>query len=64
MWLLLDAQDLLGRAARHHLAALLAAFRTHVDDPVGRLDHVQLMLDHHHRVAQIHQPLQHVQQLA
>jgi hypothetical protein len=37
-------------------------FRTQIDDPVGGLDHVQIVLDHHHRVAQVDQPRQDVQQ--
>ena len=45
------AGDLLWRADGHHLAAAVAAFRPHVDDPVGRLHHFQIVLDHDHRVA-------------
>uniref|UniRef100_A0A914YSX1 Uncharacterized protein n=1 Tax=Panagrolaimus superbus TaxID=310955 RepID=A0A914YSX1_9BILA len=40
----------------------MAAFRTKVDDPVGGLDHVQVVLDHHHRVAFVAQLVQHAQQ--
>ena len=32
-----------------------AGFGAEVDDPVGRLDHVQVVLDDDHRVAQVHQ---------
>ena len=35
-----------------------------VDDPVGRLDHVEVVLDDDDRVAEIDQPVQHVEQLA
>ena len=46
------------------LAAAFAALGAEVDDPVGRLDHVEVVLDHDDRVAQVDQPLQHVEQLA
>ena len=35
-----------------------------VDDPVGRLDDVEVVLDHEHGVAGVDQPLQHHEQLA
>ena len=41
----------------------LAALGAEVDDPVGLLDHVEVVLDHEHRVARVHQPLQHLEQL-
>ncbi len=41
-----------------------AALGTEVDDPVGRLDHVEVVLDHEHRVARVDEPLQHVEQPA
>ena len=37
--------------------------RPQVDDPVGRLDHFQIVLDHEHGVAGIHQAVQHLKQL-
>src|SRR3954467_15393956 len=52
---LLDAADLLRRPGFHPAPAILAAIRTKVDDPVRRLDHIQIMLDHEHRVAQLNQ---------
>ena len=45
--------DLLRRALGGHGAAFLAGFGTDVDDPIGRLDHVEIMLHDDHRVAQI-----------
>src|SRR5918911_2145878 len=60
---LLDLGDLLGRSGRDHLAACLAALRTEVDDPVRLLDHVQVVLDHEHRVSRVDEPLQHLEQL-
>src|SRR5262245_16750456 len=41
----LDLGDLLGGAGGHQGAALFAAFGAHVDDPVGGLDHVEVVLD-------------------
>ena len=45
------------------LAAAVAAFRPQVDDPVGGLDHLQIVLDHHHGVAGVDQLVQHFEQL-
>ena len=55
--------DLFGRAGGDDVAAGFAAFGPEVDDPVGRLDHVEVVLDHEHRVAQVDQPAEHGQQL-
>src|SRR5206468_4757858 len=46
----LDRGDLLRGARRDHLAACLAALGPEVDDPVGLLDHIQVVLDHKHGV--------------
>ena len=61
---LVHGGNLAGRAGRDHAPAAVAAFRTEVDDPVGGLDHLQVVLDHHHRVAALHQRVQHLQELA
>ena len=50
------------RAHANHLTAASAAFRTHVDDPVGGLDDVQVVFDHHDGVTGVAQVLQHRQQ--
>ena len=52
-----------GRSLGDQLAAAVAALRTQVDELVGDLDDVQVVLDDQHRVAGIHQPLQHLDQL-
>ena len=57
----LESQDLLRRPGCHHAAAAFAAFGAHVDHPVGRFDHIQLMFNHNDSIAQIDQPLEHVQ---
>ena len=43
-------------------AALLPALRTQVDEPVGGLDDVEVVLDHDDGVAAVDQPVQHVEQ--
>ena len=46
------------------VAAAIAALGPEVDDPVGRLDDVEIVLDHEHRVAAVDEPVQHVEQHA
>src|SRR6266850_4420285 len=53
---------LLRRACRDDAAALVAALRADVHDPVGPLDHVEVVLDHQHGVARLDQPVEHVQE--
>src|SRR3954468_16837377 len=57
-----DASDLLGRARGDHAAALLAALRPHVDEAVGGLDDVEVVLDDHDRVALVDEAVQHLEQ--
>jgi hypothetical protein len=52
------------RAFRDNLPAGLAPFGSQVDHPIGRLHHVQVVLDYHHGVAKIDQPAENFQQLA
>ena len=59
-----DCRHFLRRALGDDAAAGLAGLGAQVDDPVGRLDHVEVVLDHDHRVAQVDQAVEHVQQLA
>ena len=59
-----DPCDVLGRARRHHLTAAGAAFGTEVDDPVGRLDDIEVVLDDDHRVALLDEFAEHLEQLA
>src|SRR5262249_35895386 len=56
--------DLLGRAGRNHAAAAGAAFGTEVDDPIGGLDDLEIVLDHQHRVALIDERVEDVEELA
>src|SRR5205814_10056198 len=54
----------LWRSREHNLAARVASFRTHIDDPVSRLDHFEIMLDDHYCVALVDQFMQHFKKLA
>jgi hypothetical protein len=56
--------DVLRRPLGHDPPAAVAALGTHVDDPVGGLDDLQIVLDDQDRVALVHQRMQHLQQLA
>jgi hypothetical protein len=54
--------DIFGQAFRHQLAAVNAGARAHVDDVIGGADRLVVVLDHDHRVAEIAQTLQRIQQ--
>ena len=58
-----QAGELLRRAGGDHSAALVPALGAEVDDPVGALDDVEVVLDDDHGVALVDQPLQHLEQL-
>src|SRR5690606_4754672 len=60
----LHPRDLLRRAGRDDLAAARAPLGAEVDDPVGRLDDVEVVLDDDDRVAGVHQPPEHLEQPA
>ncbi len=60
---LLVARDLFWRALGDDTAALLAALRTQVDDPIGIANDVEVMLDDDDAIAQIGKPVQHGEQL-
>ncbi len=55
--------NLLRSARQHDLAALIATFRAQINDPVGTAYHIEIVLNHEHRVALIHEPLNHIHQL-
>ena len=59
-----DLDDFLGRPLGDDPPALCAAVRPQVDDPVGRLDHVEIVLDHDDRVPQCGEAVKHIEQLA
>jgi hypothetical protein len=53
---------LLERALRHHAPAVDARAQAHVDHMVGRADHVLVVLDHEHAVADVAQMAQRADQ--
>ena len=57
-------RHLLGRAGGNDPAAAVTALGAQVDDPVGALDDVQVVLDDQDRIARGHEFLQHVDELA
>ncbi len=59
----LDQCDLFRCAGCDNLTALVATFRTEIDDPVGRFDDVQIMLDDSDGVTVIAQAVQYAEQL-
>src|SRR6266849_2236138 len=61
---LLGAGDELGRALRDDAPAAFAAFGAEVDDPVGLLDDVEMVLDDEHGVAEIDEALQDVEEFS
>src|SRR5262245_46751956 len=57
------AHQVLRRPCGDDLAAAVAAFGAEVDDPVGGLDHLEIVLDHHHGVAALNELVQHIEEL-
>lgn len=51
------------RTGAYYPAAMLAALRSQVDDPVRGLDHVEVVLDYYYRIAVVYQPAYHFEQL-
>ncbi len=51
------------RTLHYDSAARFATFRAKINDPVGLLNHVQVVLNDQHGVAERNQPLKNVQQL-
>ena len=54
--------DHFGRALRHNLSTTIATLRAHIDDPVGGFDDIEIVFNHHHRVACLDELIQHAQQ--
>src|SRR5262249_25228915 len=55
-------RNLFRRPLRQNLSSTLPAFGTKVDDPIGRLNHVEIVLNDQQRIAGIAQPEQHFEQ--
>src|SRR5579875_296729 len=60
----LGGGDLLRRSGRHDAAAARAAFGPEINDPVGGLDDLEVVLDHQHGVALVDERMQHFEQFA
>ena len=58
-----DGGDLFGGADGDDFAAAVSAFGSHVDQPVGGLDDVEVMFDHQHGIAGGDEPIEHGDQL-
>src|SRR5580658_6918753 len=50
------------RALGDDASAFFAAFGTEIDNPIGIADHVKIVFDDDDRVAQVGQPVQHIEQ--
>ena len=61
---LLHLGDLFGSALCDYPTAVFSAFGAEVDDPVGIANHVEIVLDDDDAIAEIGEPMEHVEQLA
>src|SRR5262245_3139620 len=59
----LGGRDLLGRALCDHATAGFAPLRAEIDDPIRTLDHVEIVLDDHDRIALIDEAIEDVEKL-
>src|SRR3984893_12608935 len=59
---IVDLRDLLRRANANDFAAIVSRFRSKIDDPIGGLNHFQIVLDHNERVTSIHESLENLEQ--
>ena len=57
-----DLRDFLGRALRDDLSAARAALGSEIDDPVRRLDHVEIVLDDEYGVPLLHETVEHLEE--
>ena len=57
-------RDVLRRPRGHDRPAAVAPLGAEIHDPVGGLDHIEVVLDDQDRVAGLHEPLQDLQELA
>ena len=56
--------DVFRRPLGDDVAARVTSFGPQVDDPIGRFDYVHVVLDDDVRVAEVDEPVEHVQQFA
>src|SRR5205807_426284 len=58
------AGDEFGRALGDDAASAFTAFGAEINNPVGLLDDVEVMLDDEHRVPEVNEPLQNVEKFS
>src|SRR5437870_5610801 len=56
------AANVLGRADGDHPATVVSSLGPEIDDPVGRLDHVDVVLDDDHGIALLHELVEDLQE--
>src|SRR5437879_11625018 len=56
------AANVLGRADGDHPATVVSSLGPEIDDPVGRLDHVDVVLDDEHGIALLHELVEDLQE--
>ena len=56
------AREFRRRALRNNTSTRVTAFGAQIDDPVRVSDHIEVVLDQHHRVACVDQPVQHAKE--
>src|SRR5260370_3248831 len=59
----LGAGHLLGRALSNDAASGFAAFRTKIDNPIGLLNYVEMVLDDEHGIAKVDEAIEDVKEL-
>src|SRR5260370_38026468 len=59
----LAAGHLLGRALSNDAASSFTAFRTKIDNPIGLLNYVEMVLDDEHGIAKVDEAIKDVKQL-
>ena len=55
---ILGSRNLFGRSGGDDFTARITSFRAEIDDPIGALNHLQIVLDHHERMPAIHKALE------
>src|ERR1700693_562951 len=59
---ILNLRDLLGCPSSNDFATIVARLWSKIDNPIGALNHFQIVLDHNDRVPRIDEPLKYLQQ--
>ena len=54
----LGFRNFFGRSGCHDFTTRTTSFRAEIDDPIGALNHLQIVLDHHERMPAIHKALE------